>query len=75
MQRVKHVLLAVIAAWVTGQQSLLVSDLDVERVGADDQPPRGLVGRHRVAVGLEDDLAVGRERSGGGDTTHVGLRW
>jgi len=61
VQRVEQILVALVTARMRGDEALLVEDVDDKRIGAQREVPRRLVDRHRVAIGLKDDLRVGGE--------------
>src|ERR1700736_1984168 len=58
VQWIKHVLLLPKAAFMASQHPLRGSDLDMERIGFQDQLASGLFDGHRVAIGFIGHLAV-----------------
>src|SRR5262245_143250 len=69
VQWVEHVRLAVVTAWVPGDDLVLMQNLDLKRVGLDDKLRGRALAGHRVAVGLENDLAVGGQAGRDGEAT------
>src|SRR6266567_4627371 len=68
VQGIQHVLLLPKAAFMVSQHPLGGSDLDMERIGFQDQLASGLFDGHRVAIGLIGHLAVSIEMNLTGHT-------
>src|SRR5258707_3315843 len=62
MQGVEDVLLMPIAALMSGKHLSLVQNLEAKGIDAQGQHPTAFRYRNTVAVGLENDLAVGGQR-------------
>src|SRR5258708_3122817 len=69
MERVKHILLASIAARMSGDQSILVVNLHGKRVSFQGQDLARLFCWHRVAVGVVTHLTVRGQMGLPRDTT------
>src|SRR6185295_13836163 len=75
VQGIKHVDLALVTARMPCNDTLLVQDLELERIGFDGQVAGCTCYRHRIAIGLEDDLAVGGQGGRDSDTAGKIVGW
>src|SRR5450756_529070 len=75
MQRVEDILVALITASVAGDDVLQIEDIHPKRIGFEHQVELSLVGRHRVTVGFELNLAVGRQADRPGHAALVVPAW
>ena len=68
VKRIKHILLLLKAAFMASQHPLVGKDLNMKRIGFQDQLASGLLDGHRVAIGFIGHLAVAIEVDLAGDT-------
>src|SRR5260370_8335967 len=68
VKRIKHILLLLKAAFMASQHPLVGKDLNMKRIGFQDQLASGLLDGHRVAIGFIGHLAVAIEGDLAGDT-------
>src|SRR5205085_1315432 len=68
VKRIKHILLLLKAAFMASQHPLVGKDLNMKRIGFEDQLASGLLDGHGVTIGFIGHLAVAIEVDLAGDT-------